>query len=154
MKKRLLLALAVTLVIGAIFFWFIDLDQVIELLRQADWRLLAAGMGALLVSYVLLAVRWRYLLANRTGFFPSFHAINISNLVNSLTPIPEIALRVLITGRSANMSIPGATSGAVDTMGTAHHFVALVAITIELFPLPRLGVDDILYPTHTVPPFP
>ena len=62
MKKRLLLALAVTLVIGAIFFWFIDLDQVIELLRQADWRLLAAGMGALLVSYVLLAVRWRYLL--------------------------------------------------------------------------------------------
>jgi uncharacterized protein (TIRG00374 family) len=111
LKKRLLLALAVTLVIGAIFFWFIDLDQVIELLRQADWRLLAAGMGALLVSYVLMAVRWRYLLANRTGFFPSFHAINISNLVNSLTPIPEIALRVLITGRSADMSIPGATSG-------------------------------------------
>ena len=111
MKKRLLLALAVTLVIGAIFFWFVDLDQVIELLRQADWRLLAAGMGALLVSYVLMAVRWRYLLANRTGFFPSFHAINISNLVNSLTPIPEIALRVLITGRSRDMSISGATSG-------------------------------------------
>jgi uncharacterized protein (TIRG00374 family) len=111
LKKRLLLALAVTLVIGAIFFWFVDLDQVIGMLRQADWRFLAAGMGALVVGYVLLAVRWRYLLANRTGFFPSFHSVNISNLVNSLTPIPEIAVRVLITGRSANMSIPGATSG-------------------------------------------
>jgi uncharacterized protein (TIRG00374 family) len=110
LKKRLLLALAVTLVIGAIFFWFVDLDQVIGLLREADWRLLAAGMGALLVSYVLLAVRWRYLLANRTGFFPSFHAVNVSNLVNSLTPIPEIALRVLITGRGGDISIPGATS--------------------------------------------
>jgi uncharacterized protein (TIRG00374 family) len=111
LKKRLLFALAVTLIIGALFFWFVDLDQVIALLRQADWRLLAASMGALLISYVLMAVRWRYLLANRTGFFPSFHAINISNLVNSLTPIPEIAVRVLISGRGSGMSIPGATSG-------------------------------------------
>ncbi len=111
MKKRILLALAVTLIIGGLFFWFVDLDQVIEQLRQADWRLLAAGIGALLVAYVLLAVRWRYLLGNRPGFFPSFHAVNISNLVNSLTPIPEIALRVLITGGGSGMSIPGATSG-------------------------------------------
>ena len=111
MKKRLIFALVVTLVIGALFFWFVDLDQVIALLRQADWRLLSAGMGILLVSYVLMAVRWRYLLANRTGFFSSFHAINISNLVNSLTPIPEIAVRVLLTGQGSNVSIPGATSG-------------------------------------------
>jgi uncharacterized protein (TIRG00374 family) len=111
LKKRLLFALVVTLIIGALFFWFVDLDQVITLLRQADWRLLAAGMGALLVAYVLMAVRWRYLLSNRTGFFSSFHAINISNLVNSLTPIPEVAVRVLITGQSSGMSIPGATSG-------------------------------------------
>jgi uncharacterized protein (TIRG00374 family) len=111
LKKRFLLALVVTLVIGAVFFWLVDLDQVITLLREADWQLLAAGMGALLVAYVLLAVRWRYLLANRPGFFPSFHSVNISNLVNSLTPIPEIAVRVLITGRGADMSISGATSG-------------------------------------------
>lgn len=111
MKKRLLLALVVTLVIGAIFFWFVDLDQVIALLQAAEWRLLAAAIGALIFSYVLMAIRWRYLLANRTGFFPSFHAINISNLVNSLTPIPEIAVRVLITGSGTDVSIPGATSG-------------------------------------------
>ena len=111
MKKRVLLALVVTLVIGAVFFWLVDLDQVIRLLRDADWQLLAAGIGALLVAYVLLAVRWRYLLANRPGFFPSFHSVNISNLVNSLTPIPEIAVRVLITGRGADMSISRATSG-------------------------------------------
>ena len=111
LKKRILLALAVTLIIGGLFFWFVDLNQVIEQLRQADWRLLAAGMGALLVSYVLIAVRWRYLLGNRPGFFPSFHSVNMSNLVNSLTPIPEIALRVLITGRDQGMSVPSATSG-------------------------------------------
>ncbi|MGW8144673.1 MAG: lysylphosphatidylglycerol synthase transmembrane domain-containing protein [Anaerolineales bacterium] len=111
MKKRLLLALVVTLVIGAVFFWLVDLEQVIALLQAAEWRLLAAAIGALIFSYVLMAVRWRYLLANRTGFFPSFHAINISNLVNSLTPIPEIAVRVLITGSGTDVSIPGATSG-------------------------------------------
>jgi len=111
LKKRLLLALVVTLVIGAVFFWLVDLEQVIALLQAAEWRLLAAAIGALIFSYVLMAVRWRYLLANRTGFFPSFHAINISNLVNSLTPIPEIAVRVLITGSGTDVSIPGATSG-------------------------------------------
>jgi uncharacterized protein (TIRG00374 family) len=111
LKKRLLLALAVTLIIGGIFFWFVDLDQVIEQLRQADWRLLAAAIGALVVGYVLLAVRWRYLLGNRPGFLSAFHATNMSNLVNSLTPIPEVALRVLITGRGVGMSISGATSG-------------------------------------------
>lgn len=111
MKKRLLLAFVATLIIGGIFFWLIDLDQVINLLRGADWRILIAGMGALVVSYILLAVRWHYLLGNRPGFFPAFHAVNLSNFVNSLTPIPEIALRVLITGRGAGMSIPGATSG-------------------------------------------
>jgi uncharacterized protein (TIRG00374 family) len=107
----LLLAFAVTLVIGGIFFWFVDLDQVIGQLRSSDWRLLAAGIGALVVGYVLLAVRWRYLLGNQPGLMPAFHATNLSNLVNSLTPIPEIALRVLITGNSGDVSISGATSG-------------------------------------------
>lgn len=111
MKKRIIFALAVTLIVGGLFFWFIDLNQVIELLREAEWRLLLAGIGALLVAYFLLAVRWRYLLGNRLGLIPSFHAVNISNLVNSLTPIPEIAVRVFITGGGSGMSIPGATSG-------------------------------------------
>lgn len=111
MKKRLLLALIATLIIGGVFFWFVDLNQVINLLRDSDWRILTTSMGALVVGYVLLALRWHYILGNRPGFLPAFHAINISNLVNSLTPIPEIALRVWITGRGVGMSVPGATSG-------------------------------------------
>ncbi|MCJ7535813.1 MAG: lysylphosphatidylglycerol synthase transmembrane domain-containing protein [Anaerolineales bacterium] len=111
MKKRLLIAFLATLVIGGIFFWFVDLDQVIDLLRLADWRFLSAAVVALVVAYILLALRWRYLLGNQPGFLPSFHSVNMSNLVNSLTPIPEIALRVLITGKGTGMSIPGATSG-------------------------------------------
>jgi uncharacterized protein (TIRG00374 family) len=111
LKKRLLLAFIATLIIGGIFFWLVDLNQVITLLRGADWRILVAAMGSLVVSYMLLAVRWHYLLGNRPGVIPAFHSVNISNLINSLTPIPEIALRVFITGRGDGMSIPGATSG-------------------------------------------
>lgn len=111
MKKRLFLAFVATVIIGGIFFWLVDLNQVINLLREADWRILMGAMGFLLISYVLLAVRWHYLLGNRPGLLPAFHSVNISNLVNSLTPIPEIALRVFITGRESGMSIPGATSG-------------------------------------------
>ena len=111
MKKKLLIAFLATAVIGGLFFWFVDLNQVIVRLRLADWRFLAASMIALVVSYILLAIRWRYLLGNQPGFIPSFHSVNVSNLVNSLTPIPEIALRVLITGQGSGMSVPGATSG-------------------------------------------
>ena len=81
------------------------------MLRLADWRYLSAAVAALVVAYILLALRWRYLLGNQPGFIPSFHSVNLSNLVNSLTPIPEIALRVLITGQGSGMTIPGATSG-------------------------------------------
>jgi len=111
LKKRLLIAFLATAVIGGLFFWFVDLNQVIELLRLADWRYLSAAVAALVVAYILLALRWRYLLGNQPGFIPSFHSVNLSNLVNSLTPIPEIALRVLITGQGSGMSVPGATSG-------------------------------------------
>jgi len=111
LKKKLLIAFLATAVIGGLFFWFVDLNQVIVRLRLADWRFLAASMIALVVSYILLAIRWRYLLGNQPGFIPSFHSVNVSNLVNSLTPIPEIALRVLITGQGSGMSVPGATSG-------------------------------------------
>lgn len=113
LKKRLLLAFGATLIIGALFFWLVDLDQVIEQLRIADWRYLAAGVAALLVGYLLMAVRWRFLLGNRPGFMPAFHATNLGNLVNSLTPIPEVAVRVFLTGREAGMTIPRTTSGMV-----------------------------------------
>ena len=111
MKKQILVALLVTAVIGGLFFWFVDLDQVIDLLRLADWRFLSLSVIGLVVGNILLAVRWRYLLGNRPGSLTSFHSVNVSNLVNSLTPIPDFAVRVLITGREAGMSVPGATSG-------------------------------------------
>lgn len=78
---------------------------------MADWRYLAASVIALVSAYILLAIRWRYLLGNQPGFISAFHSVNVSNLVNSLTPIPEIALRVLITGQDRGMSVSGATSG-------------------------------------------
>ena len=113
MKKQLLIALIVTLVIGGLFFWFVDLNQIIKLLRLANWRYLSAAIIALVTAYILLAIRWRYLLGNHTGLTAAFHSVSISNLINSLTPIPDFALRVLITGRGSGMSISSATSGMV-----------------------------------------
>ena len=113
LRKRLLLAFGATLIIGALFFWLVDLDQVIAILRNADWRYLAGAVVALLCGYLLMAVRWRGLLGNKLGFLPAFHATNLGNLVNSLTPIPEVAVRIFLTGREAGMTIPGTTSGMV-----------------------------------------
>lgn len=113
LKKRLLLAFGATLVIGALFFWLVDLDKVIEILREADWRYLAAAIAALLFGYLLMAVRWKGLVGNELGFLPAFHSTNLGNLVNSLTPIPEVAVRIFLTGREAGMNYPGTTSGII-----------------------------------------
>jgi uncharacterized protein (TIRG00374 family) len=113
LKKRLLLALTATVIIGGLFFWLVDLDQVVTQLRQADWRYLVVGIIGLLAGYILMAVRWRYMLGNRISFYQAFHTNNLGNLVNSLTPIPEVAVRVFLTGRSTGISISSATSGTV-----------------------------------------
>ncbi|UCD98619.1 MAG: flippase-like domain-containing protein [Chloroflexota bacterium] len=132
MKKRIFIAIAVTILIGGLFFWFVDLNQVIGLLQKADWKLLIAAISMLIIAYILLAVRWRYLLGNRPGFFSAFHSVNVSNLVNSLTPIPEIALRVLITGGGSNMSVSSATSGMLVER-TLEQVMRVLAFLIALF---------------------
>jgi hypothetical protein len=41
-----------------------------------------------------------------------------------------------------HMDLPGASAGAVDAMGGAHHFVETPPVTIPLFPLPWFVGDD------------
>jgi len=51
-----------------------------------------------------------------------------------------------------NMNLPGTTTSAVNTVRTSDDFIMLKAITIKLFPLPRLWRNDIFYPAHVIYP--
>ena len=52
---------------------------VIEEIVNADWIFLGGATAVLLVSYVLLSVRWRYLLGNRPGTSYTFYTMSKSN---------------------------------------------------------------------------
>ncbi len=55
-------------------------------LRQADWRYLLPAGGALLISLLTRAIRWRTLLGPRVSLLTSFAIINIGYLVSNVLP--------------------------------------------------------------------
>jgi uncharacterized protein (TIRG00374 family) len=112
-RKRFLIAFLVSILVAALFLLFVDIDAVLAQLRQADWRYLLAATVVLVIGYVILTARWRYLLGNKPGFEEAFNANNIGNLVNSLTPVPEVAVRVWLISRGKKVSLGEATTGTV-----------------------------------------
>jgi uncharacterized protein (TIRG00374 family) len=130
--RRLWLYLLAALIIILLLAYLLDLDEVLKELRKADWRTLLYAAGFLLVGYVSLALRWRYILLNNPGMAPSFHSNNISNLITILTPIPAVALRVVsiaeITTVTYGEAIPGM---AVDRLSdTVMRIISLVIVII------------------------
>jgi hypothetical protein len=93
----LLFGLAATIVL----LFFVDLDQIVAQLRQADWRYLLAACASLTIGYLVYALRWHLLLAHRPGFSETFHASNLGNLLNMLLPLrPGEATRIVAITRS------------------------------------------------------
>jgi hypothetical protein len=93
----LLFGLAATILL----LFFVDLDQIVAQLRQADWRYLLAACAALTFGYLVYALRWHLLLAHRPGFSETFHASNLGNLLNMLLPLrPGEATRIVAITRS------------------------------------------------------
>lgn len=110
-RKRFLVAFLVSVFIAALFLWFVDLDAVLAQLRRADWPLLLAAAAVLVCGYVVLAFRWRFLLGNRPGFEEAFNTSNIGNLVNSISPVPEVVVRAWLISRGKKVTLAEATTG-------------------------------------------
>lgn len=73
------------LCLGAVL-WAVDLEQVLQSLKSADWRavlFIAAGQ----VAFMLLrAWRWQLMLGKGVGYWSLFHAQNIGYLITNLLP--------------------------------------------------------------------
>lgn len=103
----LLLIAAVILV----FALWIDPEEILEVLGQADWRYVAVAGLFLLTGVLLLSLRWRYLLHNRAAYPDVLKSDGMSNLTTSLGPIPAPPLRVITISRISPVTITAATSG-------------------------------------------
>jgi uncharacterized protein (TIRG00374 family) len=104
MRSHLRAALVLLLTVGLLAFFVrgVNLSEVWEKTREADGRLLAAAVGVTMMTYVLRALRWQYLLApiGRARFGTAFQTTVIGFAASFLLPArPGEVLRPYLLAR-------------------------------------------------------
>jgi uncharacterized protein (TIRG00374 family) len=101
------------ILVGLIIIAFLilfDVGAVIDEILNADWGYLGAATVVVIVGYLLVAVRWRYLLGDRLSLGFTFHSINAANLTKLVTLIPTSPISIFLIGESEEVTYPQATS--------------------------------------------
>jgi uncharacterized protein (TIRG00374 family) len=109
-RRQLLITIGLAVLLIALLVSLVDIGAVFDLLRQADWRLLLLGTGFLLLCYGLLAVRWRYVLANQPGLTKTLHILTSGLMFSTITPVPNSPFRVVVMDRTTPVRAFEATS--------------------------------------------
>ena len=86
----------------AVVFYYANLGQMLEALRQADYRIVAAAFLVSLVWLVVRAMYWRTLLQERASFSKVFFTITEGYLLNNILPfrLGEVARAFLLSGKT------------------------------------------------------
>jgi hypothetical protein len=108
--RRVWLTLLVIAGIAIALATLVDVREVIGILQEVEWVILLPSILALAAGYAMLATLWRYLLLNRPRWLSAFHANNLSNLINILSPIPAFPVRIVVISTDPAVSLPKATS--------------------------------------------
>ena len=109
-RRRPWLTILVIAVVVIVFLTLFDVRAVIVEIVNADWVYLGVAATVLLVGYLILAIRWRYLLGNRPGTGYTFYTMNVSSMANLMTLIPVTPIRIGLMGEHRKISISEATS--------------------------------------------
>src|SRR5688500_4492988 len=113
-RRGWLLALAVTAASVVLLLTLVDTRAVAAELGRADWRYLAAASAALVAGMSVYALRWQLLLGRHAGWREAFWAASSGHAVNLLVPMRVgEAVRILVLGRSAKLSVSEVTSSVV-----------------------------------------
>jgi uncharacterized protein (TIRG00374 family) len=109
-KRRSWVKVLVVVGLIIVFLVLVDIEAVIDELKNADWGYLALAVAFLLAGYFIQAIRWRYLLRKRPQLSYTFHTLNIATMTNLMTFIPSIPIRVFLMGDHEKVTTPQATS--------------------------------------------
>jgi uncharacterized protein (TIRG00374 family) len=102
------------IVIIILFAVFIDLGEVYQQLRMADWHYMLAGSIMLIAGLITFAVRWRLLLGNVPTVKETFNDSNMCHMFNLVLPLRAgEAVRIFILGKGTSISYAEATSSVV-----------------------------------------
>ncbi len=94
--------LGISLVSLGVVFYFADLQSIVQALRLADYRLVAASATITLLWLIVRAQVWRTLLLNRPSHKDTFFAVNEGYLINNILPfrLGELARAYLLARKS------------------------------------------------------
>lgn len=137
--KRLLPGLIVSAVTLTVALYFVDLRELAEALRLADYRYIALGLGIAVLWVVVRALFWRTLLQDKPTFRDVFYTECEGYLLNNILPfrLGEVA-RVLLLNRKTGLSFVQVLSTIVVERG----FDVAIAAGILLTALPFVvGAD-------------
>jgi uncharacterized protein (TIRG00374 family) len=108
-SPRAWLGLAVSLAFLGLIARTVDWAHTAAALREADWRLVGAGAGALVGTLAIFSVRWQVLLAGtvRLPLASTFSYVMIGYLANTVLPLRlgDLA-RAALTGRRHGVDAP------------------------------------------------
>ena len=108
-RRRLIIIVGVVILLVVLLLLVVDVERVIELLLQADWRWMLLGITCLLLSYGLLSVRMRYLLRGQVGFRDTFRADTSGMMLTILMQLPNSIYRPLVMDRTTDVGISQST---------------------------------------------
>ena len=112
---------------------FVDVQQMIQVMRNVNYLLVLAGVVFLLGGIILIDVRWWWLLGRQPSFKRLSHATNASYIVPILTPIPNYISRVVITGLTTEATLPQATTSMmVERMIAQIMRITTIVLAISL----------------------
>lgn len=96
--------LVVSLICLAVVFYVADPQRMIEALRLADYRVVAAGVLLALTWLAVRGIVWRTLLQEKASFSQVFFSINQGYLLNNILPfrLGEVG-RAFLLGRKAGI---------------------------------------------------
>lgn len=133
--------------------WVVDLDRVVEALREADWLLIvgavAAGQAAFLV---LRAKRWQIMLSGveigagqdqmKVGFGAFFYAQNVGYLINNLLPfrLGDLARSYIIGQQPGGSGFQALSSVALERILDMLMMVVFFGIAAPLAPALPEGI--------------
>ncbi len=100
--RRMLPGLVISAISLVAVFYFADLEQLVQALWLADYRLIFLAILAMILWLLVRAVFWRTLLREKAGYGDVFWTINEGYLINNLLPfrLGEVARAFLISIKS------------------------------------------------------
>ena len=138
-KKTWIVGGIVTILL-ILFAISVDWEIFAELMATTNWLLVLGATFFLLIGYALITVRWRYLLADRSGFKETHYADSIGYMVNMVTPVPAMFTRTVTTSWITPVSGARATSSMI--IERLLEMILRVIALLMLIALKTTNVED------------